>query len=209
MASDPTVPVPRQCTATSKGSGRRCRRSAVLDGTVCPMHGGKAPQVRNAIAKRRAERAAVLAVETFGLPVEVDPHTALLEELHRTAGAVAWLGAVVADLDRADVVWGRTREKAGGEDHGITHEARPNAWVALWQSERKHLVDVSRECIRAGIEERRVQLAEAAGQELASVLRRVLDRLELSDAQKSLALTVVPEEFRAVAELGAGAGVTA
>lgn len=200
MSSDPTVP--RQCTATSKASGQRCRRSAVLDGTVCPMHGGKAPQVRGAIERRRQERAAVLAVESFGLPVIVDPHTALLEELHRTAGAVAWLGAVVADLDREAVVWGQTRSKVGGEDHGQTFEARPNAWVSLWQVERKHLVDVSRECIKAGIEERRVRLAESAGQELASVLRRVLDRLELTDAQKSLALTVVPEEFRAVAEAG-------
>lgn len=146
----------------------------------------------------------MLAVESFGLPVIVDPHTALLDELHRTAGAVAWLGAVVADLDREAVVWGRTRSKVGGDDHGQTFEASPNAWVSLWQVERKHLVDVSRECIKAGIEERRVRLAESAGQELASVLRRVLDRLELSDAQKSLALTVVPEEFRAVAELSAG-----
>lgn len=198
MSSDPTVP--RQCTATSKATGNRCRRSAVLDGTVCPMHGGKAPQVRNAIERRRQERAAVLAVESFGLPVVVDPHTALLEELHRTAGAVAWLGAVVADIDRADLVWGQTREKVGGDDHGVTHEARPNAWVTLWQSERKHLVDVSRECIKAGIEERRVRLAESAGQELAAVLRRVLDRLGLSAEQQSLALEVVPEEFRRLAE---------
>lgn len=207
MAADRTD-APR-CTATAKGTGQQCKRRPHPGSTVCVKHGAAAPAVRAAAARRRAERAAVLAVETFGLPVEVDPHTALLEELHRTAGAVAWLGAVVSDLDRDAIVWGKTRDKEGGEDAGRTFEAKPNAWVALWQSERKHLIDVSRECIRAGIEERRVQLAEAAGQELASVLRRVLDRLELSDAQKSLALTVVPEEFRAVAELGAGAGVTA
>jgi hypothetical protein len=41
MAKDPA----RQCTATNR-QGRRCRRSAILGGTVCIMHGGSAPQVR-------------------------------------------------------------------------------------------------------------------------------------------------------------------
>lgn len=31
------------------------------------------------------------AVAEFGLPLEVAPHEALLQELHRTAGRVAWL----------------------------------------------------------------------------------------------------------------------
>lgn len=199
-----------QCTAKSKQSGQRCKRPPVVGGTVCSSHGGKAPQVRNAIERRRQERAAVLAAQTFGLPVEVDPHTALLEELHRTAGAVQWLGAVVADLDKGDLVWGRVKETHGtqlehGTDNGVTYAAGANAFVELWQRERKHLVEVSKACITAGIEERRVRLAESAGQQLASVIRAVLDRLELSDAQRSLALVVVPEEFRALAAAGGAA----
>lgn len=202
-----TTPMERQCTATSKRSGERCKRRPVVDGTVCSMHGGKTPQVQKAIERRRQERAAVLAAQTFGLPVEVDPHTALLEELHRTAGAVQWLGAVVAGLDKDSLTWGRVKETRGtqlehGTDNGVTFAAGPNAFVALWQSERKHLVDVSKACITAGIEERRVRLAESAGQQLASVIRAVLDRLELTDEQRSLALVVVPEEFRALAAAG-------
>lgn len=139
----------------------------------------------------------MLAVESFGLPREVDPHSALLEELHRTAGAVTWLGAVVADLDRENggIVWG-----AG------TESARPSTWVSLWQGERKHLVEVSRACISAGIEERRVRLAEESGRQLAGVVRAVLDRLGLSDSQQRLAVTVVPEEFRRLTELGGTEG---
>ena len=34
------------CTATSKTSGRRCVKPAILGGTVCIYHGGSAPQVR-------------------------------------------------------------------------------------------------------------------------------------------------------------------
>ena len=93
----------------------------------------------------------------MGLPREVDPHTALLEELHRTAGAVQWLNAVVADLEQ-------DRVTAGGP---------ATAYVALWQAERKHLAVVARTCVDVGIEERRVRLAESAGQQLASVIRAV------------------------------------
>lgn len=37
-------PVPRQCTAMSKQSGKRCRKPAMTDRTVCQMHGGKTPR---------------------------------------------------------------------------------------------------------------------------------------------------------------------
>lgn len=43
---------PRQCSATAKGTGRRCRRLAMIGGTVCPKHGGAAPQVRAAAERR-------------------------------------------------------------------------------------------------------------------------------------------------------------
>lgn len=121
----------------------------------------------------------MLAVETFGLPREVDPHSALLEELHRTAGAVEWLAAVVADIGQGDV--------AG------------SVFVELWQGERDRLVKVARACVDVGIEERRVRLAESAGAALASVVRAVLERLGLSEEQQVLALSVVPEELRRLA----------
>lgn len=41
-----------QCTATSKRSGERCNRYAIEGGTVCIMHGGKAPNVKAAAAAR-------------------------------------------------------------------------------------------------------------------------------------------------------------
>lgn len=202
----PHCPHPRCNGTTTRG---RCCRQPVKGAPVCRTHGGGAPQVKAAAAARLQQREAVLAVETFGLPRKVDPHTALLEELHRSAGAVEWLGAVVADLERDDVVWGVAEqvEKLAGEFPGIdtTKAAKPNAWVLLWQAERKHLVDVSKACVSAGIEERRIRLAESQGQMLASVVRAVLDRLELTEPQRRLAGVVVPEEFRRVAELGGSA----
>lgn len=193
----PTCDRPR-CNGTTSAGGR-CRKQPIKGATVCRTHGGSAPQVLAKAEQRLLARQALVAAEAFGLPREVDPHSALLEELHRCAGAVQWLGAIVADLDKDEVVWGKTRHSTGGPDAGITHEARPNAFVSLWQAERDRLAKVAKTCVDVGIEERRVRLAESAGQQLAAVIRSVLDRLELSDGQRSLALQVVPDELRRLA----------
>jgi len=47
----------RRCTATAKRSGERCGRAAIVGGTVCSVHGGKAPQVRQAAEVRAAKLA--------------------------------------------------------------------------------------------------------------------------------------------------------
>jgi hypothetical protein len=171
---------------------------------VCKNHGGKSPGAVEKAQQRIAQANAESAVATFGLPRDIDPHEALLEELHRTAGAVAWLGAVVAGIEQGDVVWGKVRDKVGGDDRGTTHEAGVNTWVRLWQAERAHLVAVSAQCIKAGIDERRMQLAEGAGEQLAGVLRAVFGRLDLSEGQWALVAVVVPEELRKLAALGTG-----
>ncbi len=197
----PTCDRPRCNGTTSTG---RCRKQPIKDASVCRTHGGSAGQVKAAAEERRLERQALIAAEAFGLPREVDPHSALLEELHRCAGAVQWLGAIVADLQQKEVVWGKTREVRGtakeeGADNGVTYAAQTNAFVRLWQEERDRLAKVAKTCVDVGIEERRVRLAESAGQQLAAVIRAVLDRLELSDGQRSLAVQVVPDELRRLA----------
>jgi hypothetical protein len=192
-----------------------CGKHPMRGQQVCRNHGGRSPQALKAADRRIAERDAVAALESFGVPIVVDHQTALLEELHRTAGAVAWLSAIVADLDRDDLVYGKVREKTGGEDHGTTKEARPNVWYQLWMDQRKHLVDVARECGRAGIEERRVRLAEEQGRMLAGVISRILTgmfnalvsalgehaaaRVVLESAWPQLVGEIVPAELRAVA----------
>jgi len=171
---------PDKCTGHN-GRGLPCGNRPIRGGSVCSTHGGSAPQVQAAAEQRLLLRRAVLEAETLGLPREIDPHTALLEELHRTAGAVQWLGAVVADLE-------------------LGHVAGDSVWVRLYADERDRLLKVAKTCVDVGIEERRVRLAESAGAQLAAVVRAVLDRLALSDEQRVLALTVVPEEFRRLGE---------
>lgn len=204
---------PTDCTKCGKPHGKcfghnragnPCGKPPMTNQRVCANHGGKSPQALAAAERRGVEREATKALESFGVPIVIDYQTALLQELHRTAGAVAWLGAIVADLEQQSLVWGVTREKTGGEDFGTTTEAKPSAWYVLWMDQRRHLVDVARECGRAKIDERRVQLAEDQGRLLAGVIQRILARLELSDVQAALVSTVVPEELRAIGDVTPG-----
>ena len=139
------------------------------------------------------------AVATLGLPREIDPGTALLEEVCRTAGIVAWLDAKVRALDEDSLTWGVTRVKDDGDDRGTTSEAKPNVWYQLLADERKHLVAVCTAALRAGVDERRVRLAEQQGDLIASVIQAILGDLRLSAAQQKLVPTVVPRHLRAVA----------
>lgn len=187
------------------GSGKACHRPAGWGtdhaGTGrCKLHGGSTATHRAAAREEQAR----LAVATLGLPRVVDPGQALLEEVHRTAGHVAWLASVVAELGRDEVVWGVVEEvdrPAGENSPGgteVKRKAGPNAWVALYQAERKHLAQVSKAAIDAGVSERVVAVYEQIAASYVQVLERVLDRLDLSEEQRVLVPGVVQAELRAI-----------
>lgn len=186
------------------GDGGPCRRPAGWGtnhaGTGrCKLHGGStSDHVKHAQKAQAAE-----AVKTFGLPREIDPRDALLEEVYRTAGAVDWLHKQVQALTPDDVIWGRTEEvqRDAGEFPGTdtTYAATAHAFVQLWQKERAHLVAVCKAAIQAGIEERRVRLAEQQGALLSDVIKRILGDLGLTPEQQQRAPEVVVRHLRAVA----------
>ncbi len=187
-----------------EGAGKTCTRPAGW-GTDhagagrCKLHGGSTQSHTVAGRKTLATR----AVATFGLPREVDPRDALLEEVYRAAGAVDFLQSKVRELEADAVIWGKAEEveKQAGEFPGVdvTHKASVNVWVELYNRERKHLVDVCRVAIAAGIEERRVRLAEQQGAMLAGVIKNILGDLDLSPEQQGRVGEVVPRHLRAVA----------
>jgi hypothetical protein len=140
-------------------------------------------------------------VATYGLPREVDPADALLEEVHRTAGHVAWLQVKVGDLDEQDLVWGTVQEvdRSSGEFGGTdtTQAAKPNVWLELYRAERRHLAEVCKTALAAGVAERQVRLAEQQGALIATVIGRILDDLDLSAEQRGMVAEVVPRHLRA------------
>ena len=194
----PPPPDGERCTATNKESGERCRMRHDPGGKVCSHHGGGAKQVREAAKARDSERRARALVETYGLPVQITPEAAILAEVHRTAGHVAWLEQQIRAVAPEDLIWGTTKIKEGGDDRGTTQEAVPHVLLKLYQQERAHLAKVCADAIRCGIEERQVKLAESQGVLVARALRAILDGLNLTAAQKALAVKIVPEQLRAM-----------
>lgn len=165
----------------------------------CRVHGGATWSHRRSAQKKEAEA----AVRTFGLPVEIDPAEALLQEVHRTAGHVAWLAEQVAAIEPDALVWGTVKVKQGSTPLGSTDSTEQAAslsmWLQLYQAERKHLVACCAAALAAGVEERRVKLAEQQGATLAGVIRAVLDDLGLTQDQRALVAEVVPRHLRSVA----------
>ena len=124
------------------------------------MHGGAAPQVK-AKAKERLElEAAKDAVANYGLPREIDPHSALMEELWRTAGHISWVGLKIKGMDETETI---------------------GPLMVLYQTERDHFVKVAKSCIEAGIAERQVQIAEQQGQLIADLFKAVFEDLGIAD----------------------------
>jgi hypothetical protein len=165
-----SMTVPR-CNATTRAGGKcgqvagwGCGDLVGVPGARCKLHGGMSPSGRKAGERHAAEQ----AVATFGLPRDVDPHRALREELSRTNGHVLWLADLIAGLESADGL----KQFALGE--GAMWE-RPSVWYQLYAAERAHLVKVSEAAIKAGIAEREVRIAEEQGQQIAKVIRGVLD----------------------------------
>jgi hypothetical protein len=195
-----------KCNGTSKQSGRRCKRDPAIGLDKCAIHCGLSKAERERIAADfLAEQAARRAVITYGLPRDISAIDALLEEVRYTAGHVAWLRERVAETEQNALVWGVTEETdtQASEFPGTntTRAAKPNVWLQLYREERRHLVDVTKAAISAGIEERRVKLAEAQGAMLNGVLKKIFARLSLSPEQSALLPLVVPEELRRAAAM--------
>lgn len=191
-----------------KRSGDPCSAPPIKGGTRCRRHGGASPQAQRKAAERVTEaktrQRMDTAVKTLGLKTEnVDPAEALLEEIAWTHGHVQWLRSQVQALSTEELRWGTVDRESGIGPLGVidktTEKAAPNVLYSMYLTERQHLAKVSALALSAGIEERRVRMAEEQGQLAAMVVRRVLDRLKLSAEQLEQVPLVVASEFRALA----------
>lgn len=153
-----------RCTAQAKGSGERCRKHPRAGSMVCAKHGAATGTRAAVAAARRVEEAALAkklarATATYGMPREVDAGLALLEEVHRTAGHVAWLAQKVAALT---------------EDQLVVMGAfgpSKNPMLAQYERERAHLAKVCADAVRCGLEARQVALAERLGEQVLTAMR--------------------------------------
>jgi len=153
----------------------------------------------------------------------INPRDALQQEVDRTNAIVAWLGNKVAELDEGiptgddptgvtvaaggahtagrphPLVWGVTQEAEveASEYPGTntTHSADMNVWYVMYKKEREHLVVVTTAALKAGIDQRRIELSEKIGSQVANTLRAILNDLMLTEEQERLVPVVVPRHF--------------
>lgn len=195
------------CTGHSLGrlrpeiAGKACRNPPNRGQEKCGKHGGNSPQALAKAEQRVTEQKAARIMARFGGPIDTSPTQALLDSVRWVAGYVAFLREqverVTNDAEQADeLVWGKTKHKTGGDDAGTTYEAAPNAWLPLLGTWQDRLTKLCAEAIKAGIEERRVRLAEQQGALVADVIRGILGELALTPEQAAKVSEVVPRHLR-------------
>lgn len=146
----------------------------------CKFHLG-ATQTHNRAAQKEVARR---ECERLGLSVEVDPGEALIQELWETAGNVEFYRGLVERLP-AHPVRGKSRRHDQPGVYAPTYhvsgiatgEAKSHILVQLYNDERKHLVAVAAAALKAGVEQRRVELAESQAQQLAIVVSAIVTDL--------------------------------
>jgi hypothetical protein len=203
-----------QCIATSRRSGERCKRPALAGATVCSKHGGSAPQVKAAAARRVEQAKASAATARLGLRVEGDPIAHMLDVIAYQAGMVAYWRSVVEAIDDDSLTWGATKVNDGPT--GTTEEAKPHIAYSLLDEAQSKLVRYCAEAMKAGVAERQVRLAEQQGSLMSALQRAVLSRMldavlgllaehgvtgaevvsAMRDGWSASAAVVVPEEIR-------------
>lgn len=155
-------PIDGYCTAWVKKRGRHCLRRAIKGGTVCPMHGGSAPQVRAAAARRVQEQDLERAAHKLGVPVPIDPGQAMLDSLaSANSTMVAWQSIVRDELDL---------------DGRLSAEARLAA-------AEERVARISKMCIDVGLEALRIQLTQEATESWFVKLIGVLQRFGVDTAE--------------------------
>ena len=188
-----------------KKSGGMCQKPAGW-GTdhkgygLCRTHGGNAPSQKKAAYTLKAKD----MVMAFGLPREISPVQAILEEVQRTAGHVAWLGQQVGELTNNELTRGVTKVQVFPDGSKVTNvEAAVNVWVKMYQEERKHLVQVCKAGVEIGLKEIEISIAQRQGELLAQVIVAILNDMSLTKQQKALIPQVVPRHLQAVAKMEA------
>ena len=145
----------------------------------------------------------------LGGELEMDPHDALLLTVRKAAMWERFCAERVAALEEKELVV--QRQRTVDSEDGVTTTTETRSELSIWLREHhaavRELAHIAKVAIDAGVEERRVRLAEGLADDLAAALDLVLTRLGVRDhpdapaaVRAGLALVEGP---RAIAERSA------
>ena len=135
---------------------------------ACKLHGGSLP---NHIKHAQREVIKQEALK-LGLPIEVDPATAIIQLVWQCAGDLAFYRSLVERENLLQVETGP----------GGSSKVTPHPWTVLYHQAEDRLANVSQAALRAGVEERRVRLAERDATAIFAAIQVALSALGVSDA---------------------------
>lgn len=182
-----------RCGATTKQTGAPCTQPAGW-GTShpgigrCKLHGGSTPS-HEVAAKEAQARADAMRL---GIPVPTTGTAALQDALARAYGDVLAMAAKVQLLPDEELT----------QVDGQGKFQRPSVWVELYQQSLQHYAVVADRCVARGIEAAAVSVVQAHGEQVISLLRRVLGRLG-HDLSEPTVVEVVTAELQAL-DVGGG-----
>lgn len=117
----------------------------------------------------------------YGMPSnDTDPAEVLLNEIRRTAGHIEWLSGNLRNSDPHQFVrglWLAKRQSGFIKEEEIDTSDLSQAgamWLDLYLTERRHLATICRTALAAGIEERRVRLAERQAERVSEAIRGIM-----------------------------------
>lgn len=160
----------RQCIATSRTTGKRCRNAALKGGTVCKFHGGSAPHVRAAFAANAEAERVEKAIGRLNPTAIGNP----LEELKILAAeVVAWKNALRAHVEKLEHL-----------RYSTEHGEQIRGEILLFEKALDRCANVLGLIAKLNIDDRLVAIEEAKVARMLQALDGTLDHLGLSVEQR-------------------------
>lgn len=185
----------------------------------CKNHGGNLQNIKDREQAAMIVASAMKVIPAFGEAVTTDPEQALLDLVSQSAALVSFYGAEVnrlAERDLPATVAGTFMRAVQGyetgaglfgpevtvDKDGVEHiiGEKLRGMVVLWNEERDRLSKYAKTALSAGIERRRVEMAEHYGERIVVIVNNVLVQMGISADRLPEARTLIAAEFRQVAE---------
>ena len=123
------------------------------------------------------------------VPDNISPIQVLLNLIQEAVGNVEFYRQEVGELEKLFVPGKSTRQEL-------------QIAVSQYDSERDRLQKYVSDALRIGLEQRQVKLYELQARTIAEIIKRVIDKLDLTSEQRHLALSTAAEELRTFAQRG-------
>lgn len=179
----------QRCPGHNKATGEPCKAYPIKGGTACKRHGGSLPGVKRA-AEFRIQRDKAQQEVLKRLKAERASRVDTIGEMDRIAAeAIVWKDVVAEQLFRLTPDQWRYEGKTGEQLHAI---------VALYERCLSSAANILATNLKLGIVEKKAEIDKNRAILVASVIRAIISRLELTPEQRRAVPRIVQEEMMAL-----------